>query len=414
MTRTSLHWRHIVNWRPGALARAGMELTGWFLLRAGAQAITILLLAKVLGATHYGAFVAVLAIAGISASLAGLGLPGVVLRDGARQPTELPTLLGRALCAWWRSMLVFCIATCLLATLVLPALDAPRFAIYGMILAEIVSVSLVELLGRALQAQRRMRAYGAMQAGLPMVRLAALALMWASMHADLTTWLYVYTAASLGYMAFIAWLTRCHIGWQSSTRDLWVMAKEGMPFTAGGLSARLQAEYNKPLLAQTAFAHAGNFNIAQRAVDLVSLPILALQEALWPRLYADTDHRHRLLVAGLVLIAMSMVGAVVVVAGAKLIPVFLGEEFAEASELMTWLALLPLMGVLRSLGNFQLIATDRTHLLTRVYLISGISGMVFSTALISSHGLYGAVWASYAAEFSALLTLSVLLRKSRH
>lgn len=412
--KTPLNWRHLAAWRPGALASAGIELTGWFFLRAAAQAGGIFFMAKVLGATHYGAFVAMLAISGVAASIAGLGLPSVVLRDGAREPDQLPLLLGRALCVWWRSVLVFALVTSLLAIWILPPVAAPWLAIHGMIFTEIVSVSSVELLGRAFQSQRKTRIYGVMQAGLPLVRLLTLAMLWASIHVDLTIWLLVYIAVSLGYMACAAWFTHFHIGWQTSNRDLWAMIREGLPFTAGGVSARLQAEYNKPLLAQAAFAHAGNFNIAQRAVDLVSLPILALQEALWPRLYADADHRRRLVTAGVALILMSLAGAIVVMVGAGLIPLVLGEEFRSASELMVWLALLPLLAVLRSLGNFQLIAAGRTHMLTRIYLLSGVSGITFSSLFIPRHGLHGAVWASYATEFVALLATVLLLKKRRN
>lgn len=400
-----------MKWRPGALARAGIELTGWFFLRAAAQVASIFFMAKVLGATNYGAFVAVLAIAGISASVAGLGLPSVVLRDGSKQTTELPLLLGRALCVWWRSILVFALATSVLATLVLPPLPAPWFAIHGMIFAEIVSVSLVELLGRAFQAQRKTRVYGALQAGLPLARLLALAALWGLAHANLATWLLAYIVSSLGYMTCAAWFTHRHIGWRTSTSNMWAMVREGIPFTSSGISARLQAEYNKPLLAQTAFAHAGNFNVAQRAVDLVSLPILALQETLWPRLYADADHRRRLLVAGVALIVMSFVGAAVVIAGARLIPIVLGEEFRSASEFMVWLALLPLLAVLRNLGCFQLIAMGRTQRIAWVSVTGGVTAVALSGWLIPRFGPNGAIWACYASEMMALLSIPLLLKR---
>ncbi|CAN7460843.1 lipopolysaccharide biosynthesis protein [Pseudoxanthomonas sp. LjRoot143] len=410
--KTSLSWRNLANWRPGTLAWSGIELTGWFFLRAAAQASCIFLMAKVLGATNYGAFVAVMAIAGIAASIAGLGLPSVVLRDGARQPAELPLLLGRALCVWWRSVLVFALLTSLLATWTLPTVAAPVFAVHGMIFAEIVGVSLIELLGRAFQAQRKTRIYGALQAGLPLARLLALAGLWGLAHADLTTWLLAYIVVTLGYMGCAAWFTHCRIGWQTSNRNMWAMVREGIPFTASGISARVQAEYNKPLLAHTAFSHAGNFNIAQRAVDLVSLPILALQEALWPRLYADADHRRRLLAAGAALIVMSLIGAAVVIAGARLIPVVLGEEFRSASEFMVWLALLPLLAVLRNIGCFQLIAMGRTQRIAWVSTTGGVTAVVLSGWLIPRFGPNGAIWACYVSEVIALLSILLLKRRN--
>ncbi|MGC8808477.1 MAG: hypothetical protein ACP5QB_13265, partial [Thiomonas sp.] len=63
-------------WRPGAYARDGARIFGWLLLRAAAQAATVLLLARWLGAGGYGAFVAALAIASFFTPLAGLGLGG--------------------------------------------------------------------------------------------------------------------------------------------------------------------------------------------------------------------------------------------------------------------------------------------------------------------------------------------------
>ncbi|MCR6651645.1 MAG: oligosaccharide flippase family protein [Cellvibrionaceae bacterium] len=392
------------------MARASIELAGWLFLRAATQAITIFCLAKFLGLKDYGAFITIMAIAGIAASVAGLGLPSVVLRDGSRRPAELPFLVGSALSVCWRSVLLFAAGTSAVVSVVLPPVEASWVSIYAMIFIEILSISLIELLGRAFQAQQNTRAYGAMHAGLSIARLAALAFAWAVGLDDLTTWLCSYISANIAYIAAVTWLTWRRIGWRSGTNRLCPMIVEGAPFTTAGVSVRLQAEFNKPLLAQAAFADAGNFNIAQRAVDLISLPILAVQEALWPRLYADTDHRQRLLIAGMTLVLMSFMGAIVIIVAAQTVPWVLGEDFRSAAELMTWLAFLPLLVVLRSIGTVQLIATGRTRLLTWVYIIGGTSGLAFSTLLISRYGLLGAVWASYTTEATSVITALIFFK----
>lgn len=401
----------LLQWRPGALARAGVELTGWFLLRALAQSVVILTLARLLGAAEYGAFVAILAMASIAAPIAGLGLPSVILRDGARQIEPLPVVLGRALSIWWCSVLLFSAGTSIIATVTLPPIDAPLVAIHGMILVEIGSVSLIELLGRSFQARQDTRAYGLMQAGLPLVRLVAMGIAWLGGLENLGAWLWFYIAASLIYMLGMTGWTYHRIGWKRSIGGKWNMIREGLPFTSAGLSMRLQAEFNKPLLAQTAYAHAGNFNIAQRAVDLVSLPILAVQEALWPRLYADADHRRRLIVAGSALVLMGLCSAVLITAIAPLAPLMLGEDFKFTVAVMQWLALLPLFSVLRSIGNFQLIATERTHLLTWVYSAGGVTGLVAGTLLIPTYSLEGAAWTCYISESASLLLILVFLSR---
>ena len=50
-----------IRWRPGGLARSGLVLLGWMLLRAAMQAATVVWLARQLGAQPYGQFVAVVA-----------------------------------------------------------------------------------------------------------------------------------------------------------------------------------------------------------------------------------------------------------------------------------------------------------------------------------------------------------------
>jgi O-antigen/teichoic acid export membrane protein len=400
-------------WRPGALARASFELTGWLLLRAAIQVITIFGLAKFLGPRDYGAFITLLAISGIAASIAGLGLPSVVLRDGSRQPSKLPFLLRQTLSAWWPSVFIFAIGTSAIAY-TLPPIEASWLPIHFMILMEVASISMAELLARTFQAQQNTRAYGAMHIGLPLARLAALTIAWLIGVNDFTSWLYLYTVANISYMGIASWWTRSKIGWKSGSDGLpWTMIREGIPFTTAGISVRLQTEYNKPLLAQAAFAHAGNFNIAQRAVDLISLPVLAVQEALWPRLYADADHRRRLLIAGLALMLMSLTGAFVLIVGAQLVPLVLGDDFRIAADLMAWLAFLPILTVVRNIGTFHLVATGRTRLLTWVYVIGGISGVTLSTLLISRHGLLGSVWANYATEAISIITVSFFVRSGK-
>jgi hypothetical protein len=90
-------FRTIRRWRPGAYARDGLHIFGWLLLRVAAQAATVLLLARWLGASGYGEFVAALAVAGFFTPLAGLGLGAVLLVRGARARAAAgPASPGRA------------------------------------------------------------------------------------------------------------------------------------------------------------------------------------------------------------------------------------------------------------------------------------------------------------------------------
>ena len=400
-------------WRPGALARSGTELFGWLLMRAATQALMVLMLARLLGAEDYGSFVAIVAIAATFSAIAGLGLPSVLLRDGSRTPETLPALLGLSVEATFRAILVLAIIAAVVAIAVLPPIDAPTGAICALIFSEIASSSLVELVGRAFQARQQIRYYGVLQTGLPFVRLTALCVLFAAQKERLELWLWAYTSANLIYATATVYLARSTIGWKLHHGKLWTLTREGVPFATGAASTRLQNEYNKPLLAQIGFSQAGYFNVAQRAVDLISLPLLALQETLWPRLYRADNHRRQLLASGVILILLSLGGMAVVIAASFVVPHILGKEYQPVAELMVLLAGLPVLAVVRSLGNFHLIATGRAHLLTLIYIIGAIASLVFATLWIPSYALVGAAWASYAAEAIALTCLIILTATTR-
>lgn len=85
MTAASVVWLRVLRWRPGPYALDMLMIFGWLLLRAAAQAFTVLLLARWLGASHYGAFVAAVAVASFLTPLAGMGMTTIILRDGARR-----------------------------------------------------------------------------------------------------------------------------------------------------------------------------------------------------------------------------------------------------------------------------------------------------------------------------------------
>jgi O-antigen/teichoic acid export membrane protein len=400
----------LLRWRPGGLARAGTELLFWFVLRAAAQVAATLILARHLGATDYGLFVAVLAIAGIFGVFSTLGLPSILLRDGAKATGQIPLLLGGILSIWWRSTLLFSALACTIARVLLPNISASSTTFFSMIAGEIISVSLLELIGRAYQARQQTRHYGAIQAGLPLIRLIAITILLATNQEGFILWLWTYTTATFAYVFAVIGISRNHIGWRRPATLPWWALRQGIPFSAGGLSSRLQTEYNKPLLAQIASAHAGQFNVAQRIVDLASLPLLAIQEALWPRLYADKDHRRRLLTTGTALLLMSLAGGLIIVLGSLVVPNLLGSDYQDSAQLMIWLAGLPLLSVLRNLGNFRLIASNCTHLLTWVYLAGAVASFGFSTWLIPKHALIGAVWACYATEIVSLTCILLLIR----
>jgi O-antigen/teichoic acid export membrane protein len=408
-------FRTIRRWRPGAYARDGLHIFGWLLLRAAAQAATVLLLARWLGASGYGEFVAALAVAGFFTPLAGLGLGAVLLVRGARAPEQLPALQAQAARLWAISSVAFSLVATAAMSLSLPS-PQPLWALAALAFAEVAAASWVELVARSMQARHQAHAFGAIQAGLPLTRLAALALSLPWLPASAAAWMLIYAAASLIYAVALGISCAGSSRFQAEkppSKPTSALLREGAPFVVGATSLRMQAEFNKPVLAHLDYTQTGALGVAQRVVDFVTLPLAALQEALWPRVFASERPGSRLLQTGALLVALGLISGAALALAAPLLPWLFGPDFTAASQTLGWLALLPAVQLTRNLGNAWLIARGKSHYLTAVYVTSALAGVLLALILVPRWGLSGAVWGMYGSEVAALVIQMILSKRNQ-
>jgi O-antigen/teichoic acid export membrane protein len=372
------------------------------LLRALAQAALLVLLSRNLGAYSYGQFVAVIAVASLITPIAAAGLPSVLLRDGARYPKQVDAMLASARKTWLIVATTCAFSACLIAALLIHA-DLPWTSAGAAISAEILAASSSELIGRAEQARHRIGRYGAISAGLALLRLPLVAgyLINLGTNAELRSIFWLYALTGLAYTGAL-WLSgRPHPG-QARLR-----VHEGIPFALAGLSTRLQGEFNKPILARVGFELVGNFNAAQRVVDMASLPLNALQEALWPRLYASSAARNRISLYVALLLSLAVLGGLLLWMAAPLIPGILGNGFSHVGSTLRWLCWLPAVQFIRNILNFSVIHSNRARIVGWAYFVGAMSSIILAWALIPRLATYGAIIAAYVTEL-VLITILAL------
>jgi O-antigen/teichoic acid export membrane protein len=387
----------------GRYARGSLILFGWMLLRAGALATTVVMVATALGVKAYGEFVSVVAIASFLTPFVGLGLPSVLLRDGARDPARLDSYLGKVLRGWGYSLIPCLLTGSLVAALLLPRGVPLPWAIFT-IMVDMASTSLTELRARHLQAQQRVGAFGAVNAGLILLRLAALAaLLKFSEKTGSLEALQVYAASSMLYLILIL-MPMLFKAWNSPA-PVPMGFSSGLPFSLAAFSTRVQTEFNKPILARHGFDLAGGYNVAQRGVDVVSLPLTALQEALWPRLYAHSDPRHQLYVLGGFLLVVAAFCSLLVWSLSPWLADFLGPDFVGAGKVMRDLAWLPVLQAFRGLANFRAVHLDRLHTIGWTYGLGALASMLCVTWFVPRYGMDGAVASAYLTEVIMIVLL---------
>lgn len=406
-------WRAtLLTWRPGNFAQDSMEMLGWLALRGVLQTGVLVVSARALGTSPFGLFVGAQAVIGFFAPIAGLGLYGVVLRDGARDPGALPHTLGVALRMGIAAGVVLAPFAALAVWLSLSSPASLLGAVGVLALGELVAANGVELLARAAQARQRMRAYGALRSGLAGARLLALAGLYSMVgRCGVHVWMLTYGGASLLCLALVL-APRVLLARRGRERRS-VLLAAGLPYAAGAFAMRLQEEFNKPLLANIAYADAAIFGVAHRMINLASLPITAMLESLWPRVYAEENPTRRLRSLGTAIFALALAAGLFLAALSPWLPSLFGAGFDASTRPLLWMAWLPAVQVVRNISNLRLVLDGRNARLLFVYAVGAFAGIGFAVLLIPRQGMSGAILAAYLTELTLIVTQEGVRRARR-
>ena len=390
-------------WRPGGYLRASGALFGWLAVRTAAQTVLFVLVARTLGAEGYGSLIAVMAIATFFAPLAGLGGQSLLVREGARNPQNLPIHLGDALRLWAVSVVPMSALAYAACFLILPP-ALPAWAVAAIVLADLAGASLLELLARTWQAVQRMAGFGAAMAGLIALRLAVFCALLSAGAPTPQAWAAWYGGITCVYVLLAAGTVVRQFGWpRPSETPLRRLATAGFPFAFAGAAMRAQAEANKPILARLdTLAGAGVFSAAQRVTDLLTVPLQALLETLTPRAFRSAPTVRQAFVLGSPAIALAIGGGLLVVLCAEWLPVLLGASYQDVVTVTRLLAFLPCLFVIRMVLTTVLAGLGRQiHFYSAYGLGAGI-GVVITALLVPTFGVPGAAFAAYAPELAMI------------
>lgn len=386
------------------------------MIRACAQIALLLILSRTLDSQNYGVFITTVAIGALLTPIAGLGLQAILLRDGSRNPALLPALLRQHLS-------LICIAVPICGTLaVIYALvtlsivrNMPLLAMACAMCTDIALVTIAELVSRVEQARGRINQFGMIQASAAIARLSAVVALYFLSNISIQSWLWAYTLSGMVLLGFY-WMhaTRLTNSAPKMSNGTKSTLFEALPFALGALSMKLQGEYNKPQLARVGFDQSGIFNVVQRAMDALMLPVLAMQETLWPRLYARPQQAPMLalIIPPLLMAVLAGVACWVI---APIIPRIVGPAYQDGVEILRQFAALPLIQCMRMLITVELTHRHQTQVITAGYAAGAVASVVLTTFFVQLKGMQGAVLAMYLAEIvisSVLLTALVTKKRT--
>lgn len=331
----------------GPIARATLRTSAVLGLRLLAQAGTLLIIARLLGPHHFGAFAGVAALAVLMGTLSTFGTHLVLLREVSCEPQRRATVLPFAL------VTTLLCGSMLLAVYLL--LTTTLFAHAGIAVSVLVLLGITELLlqpllnlpGAELQGHGRI-ATSQLLATLPLaLRLGAASAVWTLRPPDpLVAYAWGYFAASA--LTLLLAIRTLHDGWPPLRQ--WRLPRRHELRDAAGyavlnLTANSPAELDKTLAAALLpLSLAGVYAAGARAIGALTLPVIALMLSALPRLFreAATDPvRSSNLLRWLFATAFgySLLLAGTLWLAAPLFDLLFGVRYAGLGEAIRWLTL---------------------------------------------------------------------------
>lgn len=412
-----------LSWQPGKLARGTLVMTLGIGLRSIGQAAVFIIVARALEVKAYGAYTAVLALAGTIGCFGGLGIQTLLLRDVSRNPACFAP-------AWGQTLAVICISTPVLMVCYLMT----TWAILpdGISWSVVVCVGLAELMFtpmaltgiNAYQSHEEMGNAAWMVLAPVLSKLAGASLLIIITRLlpkvpPLESWAGIYLLTSILAAFYALYKVNRDFGvpvWPEANR-IFIGLREGFTFAFGGAALKLYADIDKTMLARLASLEAaGLYSAAYRVMDMASIPIIALLTTSLPRFFragGQDDHSRSL---GVLKLLPAPICYTVFVGffffyAADFLPFLLGKSYESAVFAIQWLAWLPLVSLPRLLLQTKLIAGKLQRAVVCILSTGSILNIMLNFLFIPLMNWRGAIIATYAAEVVMGLILLYLARR---
>jgi O-antigen/teichoic acid export membrane protein len=381
-------------------------------LRLVIQAAYFVLIARVLGPEQYGAFVAVVALAGILTPFSGLGTNNLFVKNVRSGKRTAGVCWGNGLMASIVSGSVF--SALVLAIDHLFYLRMPFWPVIAVCISDLLLLRVIELASFGFAAVGHMEESAIQNITGSLPRLLAIVLLSRWWHpVTLQKWASAYLVSSVISTLYALW--RAHSLW-GAPRFIWPFLREdvteGVYFSIGTSAATVYNDIDKVMLGKLSFAAAGIYAAAYRIIDVSMTPVRSLASAAYPHFfsrgldgmrsahsYANTQIK-RSLVYSVTLFAVLWLSA-------PLLPLILGAHYSQTALALRWLALLPLLRSVHVFLADSLSGAGFQGLRSAVQVAVAVINVALNLAILPKYGWLGAAWTSLASD--GLLTLSLWL-----
>jgi O-antigen/teichoic acid export membrane protein len=383
--------------------------SGWMLVgqlsRVVLQAGYFFLIARSLGVTEYGAFVAITSLVMIVSPFSGLGAGNIIIMKVARDPAHFAESWGKALFLGLSTGVVLGAVVILIANFALPK-GISQQTILLVAVSDLLGPRIADLAAMAFGAFEKFRWNAILQTASTGFRTVAAAIMvLAIKHPTTSVWVWFYAISSIVMSVFALSAVTVQLGWPSfSLRHIWKDMKEGVFYS---LSMSAQTVYNdidKTMLSRLSTLNAtGIYGAAYRIVDVSCAPLKAMTSAAYPSFFREGQKgiaaahalAKRILHKATFIALSASVGMWVF---APLLPRILGAGFGQSVGALRWLALLPVLKCFHFFLGDALTGAGHQRIRAAMQIGVAVFNIAINFWIIPAYSWRGAAWSSLASD----------------
>jgi O-antigen/teichoic acid export membrane protein len=396
-----------------------MKNASWMLCGQGVQLLGrmgyFVIIARSLGPTAYGTFVACTALAATVAPFASCGTGNVLVKYVAKDSGVLRRYVGTTLLTTLGCGSLLTLLLMALRAFVLPP-TATVSLVIAVIIADVFANEIVGLCMYTFLALEQGSRYSYLAGVTTGVRLLA-AFVLLVVTPTATHWAYLY-AISAAVSAIIGMVTVCMCCGMPKfeLRSVPPAIKEGIHFATAFSSQSIYNDIDKTMLARIASpAAAAIYAVAYRFIEPAILPIRSLGAASFPEFFrrGEKGVKESLDLAISILRRSTLYGVVMALGlflGASLIPHVLGPAYAESAIALRWLCLLPAFKCVHIFLSDALTGANFQWQTSSAQLAVCVFNILVNLWIIRAFAWRGAAWSSLMTDALLILLLYLIIR----
>jgi O-antigen/teichoic acid export membrane protein/glycosyltransferase involved in cell wall biosynthesis len=407
---------HPSKWSKSALLRDAANLGVGQGIKLGLQAIYFLFIARSLGPSQYGAFVAITAMTGIVSPYVGLGSGSLFLKNVRSGKRKESVCWGNGLLVTLLTGLVTAVVLTSLAHLWFPTL--PNVLLLALATSDLILMRVIDLASFGFAASDKMGKTAVQNTTMSLLRVVGIVFLGTLYHqVSLAQWIWTYLLTGVIGAAFA--LQQGSVLWgipRISLSAMWEDVREGCFFSVSTSAQTVYNDIDKTMLAHlSTFSATGVYGAAYRIIDTSLTPIRALVSAAYPQFFcigkdgigATYSYAKGLIRKAAAFGVVDFLGLLLI---APLLPHVLGPKYAAIVPAIRLLALIPVMRCVHWFLADALSGANAQGLRALVQVGVAVLNVGLNLVILPRWSWVGAAWTSLISDAVLMMTIYAIVR----